>query len=104
MIKTGRMELHEFHVGNRRARPERHRHAVAGGDVGIRRVKINFAAATRGEQRHWRTERPDAISFLVKNVSAEAAILANIAELLARDQINRDVVLENLDVRLPRNG
>ena len=81
----------------------RHRHAVAGRDVGIRRVEINFAAAARGQQRHRRGERLDAARFFVEHISAEAAVLADVTELLARDQINREVVFKNLDVRLRRN-
>ena len=100
MIKTGRMELHEFHVGNRRAGAKRHRHAVAGGDVGIGRVEINLAATARRQQRHRRGEGPDAARLFVKNVRAEAAVFADVAELLAGDQINGDMVFENLDVRL----
>ena len=49
MIKAGGMELDELHVRHRRARPIRHRHAVARRDVRVGRVEINFPA-TAGRQ------------------------------------------------------
>ena len=96
------MKLDELHVRNRRARAIRHRHAVAGRDVGVRRVEINLAAAARGQQRHRRGEGPDAAGFFVEHISAETAVRPGLTEFLARDQINREVIFKNLDVRLAR--
>ena len=100
MIKARRMKLHKFHVRDARARAKSHRHAVAGRDVRIRRVEINFAAAARREQRHRRDECPDAIRLFVKNVSAETTIAVLDSNFLTRDQINRQMVFKNGNVGL----
>ena len=44
MKKTGGMKLDELHVCNLYARTPCHRHTVAGRNVRIRRVQIDFAA------------------------------------------------------------
>ena len=54
MIKAGGMKLDELHVGHGRAGAIGHGHAVARGNVRVGGVKINFAAAARGQER---TER-----------------------------------------------
>ena len=77
-----------------------HGHAVAGGDVGIGRVEIDLAAAAGGQQRDRRGEGLDLAGLLVEDIDPEALVVAGVAELLAGDQVNREVVLEDRDVRL----
>jgi len=60
------MKLDELHIRDARARAKCHRHAVTRRDVGIRRIKINFAAAARRQQCHRRGKCFDAIGFLSK--------------------------------------
>ena len=44
MVKTGRVELYEFHVGNPAARSPGHRYPIAGRSVRVRGVQIDFAS------------------------------------------------------------
>ena len=81
----------------------RHRHAVARRDVGIRRVEINFAATARRQKRHRRgkiSTRPD---FLSNTYAPRQRFSPASTQLLARDQINRQMIFKNLDVRLLGN-
>ncbi len=64
MKEAGGMKLDELHVGDRRARAVGHGHAVAGGDVRVGGVKINFAAAAGGEQDGAGGEGFDLVAFL----------------------------------------
>ncbi len=50
VIKARGMELDEFHVGDARSGSIGHGHAVAGGDIRVGRVEINFSATARGQQ------------------------------------------------------
>jgi hypothetical protein len=50
MKQAGGMKLDELHVRDRHARAVGHGHAVAGGDVGVRGVEIDLAAAAGGQQ------------------------------------------------------
>src|SRR5215469_15806210 len=85
MIKTGGMELDEFHVRNSRAATISHRHAVAGGDVGIGGVEINFSTAAGGQQCDRRDEGEHAPGIFVEHISSEATVVAHISEFLAGD-------------------
>ena len=51
-----------------------HRHAVAGGDVGVARVEVDLARAAGGEQRDAREEALDAPRRGVEHVGAEHAV------------------------------
>ena len=47
VVEAGRVELEELHVRDRRAGAVRHRDAVAGRDVGVRRVEVDLARRRR---------------------------------------------------------
>ena len=103
MVQAGRVELDEFHVGHGRTGATRHGHTVTGGDIGIGRVEIDFATAPGGQESDRRGEGLDAAGPLVQHVSAEAPVVAHVAQFLAGNQVDRQVVLENLDARLAGN-
>jgi hypothetical protein len=101
------MELDEFEVGNGRAGPVGHGHAVAGGDVGIGGVEIDLAAAAGGQKHQAGGEGFHLAGLLVKDISAQApdgAGIEQLAHFLGGDQINGDVVFKNLDVGLGGDG
>ena len=50
MVEAGRVELHEFHVGDGGPRPIGHGHSVSRSDVGIARVEVDLAGTAAGEQ------------------------------------------------------
>src|SRR5258707_8123206 len=98
------MELDEFHVSHGCAGPVGHSYAVARGDVRVGRVKIDFAATARGEQCDRGGKRLDLPGSVIKDVNAQAARIAGMAEFLAGDQIDRKVIFEDLDVWPFSNG
>ena len=104
MIKAGRMKLNEFHVRDGRARAIRHGYAVAGRNVRIGCIKINFAAAARRQKHMTRGKRLDLRGSLIEHIDTKTLIGTALAEFLCRDQIDGKMVFENLDVRLRCDG
>src|SRR5258708_23702692 len=104
MIQTRRMELNKFHVRNGRPGAVSHGHAVSGGNVRVGSVQIYFATTSGGQQCDGSGESIHLARGLVQHIDPEAAVAAYVAEFLAGDQINCEVVLEYLDVRLRADG
>src|ERR1041385_3630134 len=104
MIEAGWVKLNELHVGHRCAGPIRHGDAVASGNIGVRCVQINFPAAARRQQLHGCSERFYLAGGFVENVNAETPILSRQIESLARNQIDREMILENFNVWLRSDG
>ena len=77
VVKAGRMELDEFHVGDPAAGAPGHGDAVAGRSVGIRRIQINLAGAAGRDQRIRGAERDDLTVDAVEHVGAKAAVVAS---------------------------
>ena len=78
----------------------RHRHAVARRDIGIGCVEINLPA-TAGREHE--TVGPNGFHLagdFIEHVSAQATIFRREAELAGGDQIDRHVILQQLDLRL----
>ena len=100
VIEHGRMELDELEIAARGADAIRHRDAVAGRDVGVRRVDVDLAGAARREHGRARADRLDLAGLRVEHVRAEARRIA--AVLRQRQQVDRDVALEHRDVRVRR--
>src|SRR5688572_3900649 len=98
MIKTGRMELDEFHVGDGRAGTISHRDTIACRDVGIGRVKVNFATATSRQQDDGSGKGLNTSSSPVEHIDAHAAVGSIVAKLVTGNQVDGEVILENLDV------
>ena len=92
------MELNEFHVGDARPGPVRHRDAVTGCDVGVARVQVDLAAATCGEHDDGGAECLDLACVGVEHVRAGNSLRAGKLELLGRDQIDCELIRQDLDV------
>jgi hypothetical protein len=97
VVQAGRVELDELHVRHPAAGAPGHRHAVAGGRVGIGGVEIDLAGAAGGQRRVAGAEGQHAVAGDVQHIGAEAAV-ARQAELGGRDQVDRDVAFQNRDV------
>ena len=97
------MELDKLHVLDRGPGAIRHRETVASRDIGIGRIKIDFAATAGREQCDRRGERINFAGILGEHVCANATIYARDAELAGGDQVDSEVILENFDVRLRRD-
>ena len=82
------------------ARAPCHRHAVAGRDVGIGRVEINFPATAGRQHDPVRPNRFYLAGFFIENVNAEATIFRRETELGRGDQIDRHVIFQKIDMRL----
>ncbi len=95
VIEAGRVELEELHVADPRADPVRHRHAVAGRDVGVGRVEVDLAAAAGGQHDRARDGGLDRAGFLIEQVGAEHRVRA--AVLGGGQEIDRHVVGEHRD-------
>ena len=102
MIQAGGMELVELEVGDRRARPIRHRDAVARRDIGIGGVEIDLAGAARRQHRGARNHFADFVSAAVERIDAPACVRLSRGGILDQ-QIDRDVIFQSADVR-PRGG
>ena len=59
IVEAGRVELHEFHVGDAAARPPRHGDAVAGRAARRGRIKIGAARSAGRQDRRPRGQRFD---------------------------------------------
>ena len=94
------MKLDEFHVRHGRAGAISHGHAVAGGDVGIGGVQINLPATAGGQQDRPGDKGLHLAGGLVQNINSEAAIRSRLPELLAGDEVDGKMVLEDFDVGL----
>src|ERR1044071_10051588 len=112
MIKTGRMELNEFHVGHRGSGAISHRHAIAGGDIGIGGIEIDLATTTRGKERDWSGKCLHRAGCLVQNVNTKTLVaktcararglLEGAVELACREQIDREMIFKDLDRKSTR--
>ena len=99
--QTRRMKLNKLHVRDRHTSAPRHRHAVAGRDVGIGCVEIDFSAAAGREHDPIRSDRLHLVAVLVEDVNAEATIFSRVTDLGRRNQVDRHVIFQKIDMRLP---
>ena len=104
MEKAGGVELDEFHVADGRTRAPGHGHAVAGGDVGIRCVEVNFATAASGQHDAVAAQGEDAAGFFVEHVDADHAVLGGVAEFARGDEVDGHVVFQHGDRRMFLDG
>ena len=104
MEKAGGMKLNELHVGNDRARPPGHGHAVAGRHVGVGGIKVNFAASSGSQHHGVAAQRLDQTRGLVENVNPDTTILHSVAEFPGGEKIDRHVILQHRDGRMVGNA
>ena len=99
IVEAGRVELHEFHVGNPAARPPGHGDAVAGRALGRGREEIDPARAAGGEDRRPGGEGLDLPGRRVERIDAPDMAVARIALAMAGgDEVDRDHVGDHRDV------
>src|SRR5438067_264063 len=94
------MKLNELHVRDSHARTPSHRYSVAGRDIRIRCVEINFPATASRQHDSIRTDRLHVTAVFIKNVNSKATIFGSEPDLGCGDQIDRHVVLQKIDTRL----
>ena len=68
------MELDELHVRDRHAGAPGHRHAVAGRDVRVGCVEINFPAAAGREHNSIGSNRLNSGSVFIEHINSETTI------------------------------
>ena len=95
------MELDELHVGHPATCAPGGRNAIAGGGVGIGRVKVHLARAARCEDGVRRAEGYYPVGGLIQCIKTQAAIGLDAigwtdfaAELALCDQVHQHVVLK----------
>ena len=101
--ETGRVELDEFHVRDRGAGTPGHGDAVAGRDIRVRRVEVNFPASPGGEDVDIAAQCLDLAGRLVQHIDTDATILHRIAELAGGDEVHGHMVFHDLDARMLGN-
>lgn len=99
MVQDGRMELDELHIRDLRPGPVGHRDARTARDVRIAGVQIDFARSAARDGGGGREESRDVAGFSIQHIRAETAVRPADVEPGADDQVDRDMVLENFDVR-----
>ena len=92
-LERRRVKLHELHVLQRHARPPRHRHAVAGAGVGVRRAAVHAPEAARRQDDRTRLDALDAAVDEVPGGEADAA-------LAVHHEVEREPLLVDRDLRL----
>ena len=94
------MKLNEFHVRDAATGAPAHGDAVARGDIGIRRIKINLPRAAGGEHRIRRGDGQHFIGDFIQHVGAITTLFVA-AQAFAGNEIDGDVMFEQRDIRLP---
>lgn len=99
MVEAGRVKLDEFHVGDAAASAPAHGDAVAGGDIRVAGVQVDLARAAGGEHGKAAGDGDDLVGVAIQNIAAEALIVIE-SQLVAGDQVDRDMVFEDVDIRV----
>ena len=102
MVQRCRVKLHKFEVRNAGANSIAHRNPVTGGNVGVARVAIDFSRSTRCQHGRFSDECLDDARAIVEGVTAEAPLRA--VELGKTEQVDGNVILKKLDVRVAPHG
>lgn len=95
MVEASGMELDELHVGDGGTGAIGHGDSVAGRDVGVGGIEVDFAAASGGEEDDGGEEGGDGIGIAVEGVGTEATILAWAAEFVTGDEVDREMIFED---------
>src|SRR6266516_1870244 len=95
------MKLDELHVNDDCSRAPRHCDAVSSRDIRIGRIQVDFPATARRQHDSIRTDRFYFSRFFIQNIDAKTAIFCCETELACGDQIDRHMILKQLNMRLP---
>ena len=93
--QAGRVELHEFHVGNPAAGAPGHGDAVTRGTVRVARIQIDHVGAAGGEHHGFRRVRVHAAGVAIEQIGAEGLVGG-----FVDDQVHGDRVFEHPDLRV----
>jgi len=93
------VELYEFHVGDTTACTPSHGNAVAGGNVGVGGIQIDLAGAAGGKHGMLCAYGQHFAAGIVEHVGAQT-FTAFDADLSRGDEIDGDMVLHQVDVRM----
>ena len=93
VVKTSRVELDEFHVGDAAACAPAHGDAVAGGGVGGGGVQINLACSACGQHRILCGDGNDFAAQAIQCICAVAAIVI-FSHLFAGDEIDGNILFQ----------
>lgn len=99
LVEARGVELHKLHVGHRHTGAVRHRDPVARDRRGVGRARVHLPGAARGEHRGPRQEAhpPGPARGAGRTQAVDADALTDALDG-ARDEIERVVVLEDVDV------
>jgi len=97
VVHTGRVELHELHVGHPVACPPCRCHAVARGAVEVARVQVHLAGTARNQDCAGCLQGHDLVFRRIQCVESQARRIRD-PELAPGDQVDQGVVLEQRDV------
>ena len=92
-VEARRVELHELQVGHRHARAPCHRHGIAGGHLGIRRLAVHLPRTTAGEHHRAGPHDLQAEAW----VPGEHTGRASLAGIVTREHIEREAAIEEPD-------
>jgi hypothetical protein len=98
MVEAGGMKLDELHVCDGSARAIGHGNTVAGGDIRVGGIEIDFSATARRQEGDRRRERFNFAGSIIEYINAEATVVAHVAEFLAGDEIDGEMIFVNFDV------
>jgi hypothetical protein len=100
VVQAGGMELDELHIGDGRAGAVGHGDPVPRRDVRVAGVEVDLAAAPRGQEHDGCLVRLDRAGLGIQHVGTDDTRGLRQAELVARAQIDRQLVGPQLDVRV----
>ena len=103
VVQTGRVKLDKLHVGDAAPGAPGHCYAISRRGIGIGGVEINLAASARCQNGVLRGDGDDFIAEAVERINAVAAIILQ-AQFPAGDQVNRHVIFQHRDVRMPQHA
>lgn len=104
MEKAGGMELDELHVRNRGSGAVGHGHPVARGDVRVGRVEVHLSTTTGGEDDRRCSIGFDRLRGPVEDVHPHATVGSGNAHLAGGYEIDREMILEDVDVGFGGDG
>jgi len=88
VVEAGRVELDEFHVADRQPRAPGHGHAVAGGDVGVGGVEVDFSQSAGSQHGAGGMDGDHPVFGLVEKVGTDAAVGAFEANPVGGDEVD----------------
>ena len=108
VVETRRVELDELHTLDNTLGAEGHSDAVTRGDRRVRRDLVDVADAAGSHHSHLAEERHDDSRLLVEDVGAVALNILHprlvvAAEVVLSDDVDSEVILEDINVRVVLN-